>query len=179
MIRIFKKLYSLDTVFCVRIHGMNGRPVPDRIFHLATRAGDGYWYAPFLLTLMVIFPGSTHRLFFVSTSAFLLNVLGYKLIKRRIRRIRPFESVPVISSLIKPPDAFSFPSGHTSGAVVLTVICTHYFPVLLVPGIIYSVLVGFSRVYNGVHYPGDILAGAVLGFVTSSSAFLVHQSLLF
>ena len=61
--------------------------------------------------------------------------------------------------LIAPPDEFSFPSGHTAAAfVMVTVIGMHFVAggVLLLP---VAMTIGVSRVYPGVHYPSDVLAG--------------------
>jgi undecaprenyl-diphosphatase len=65
-----------------------------------------------------------------------------------------------------PSDQFSFPSGHTAAAFAMATLVSFHFPILTLPVIIWALLVGFSRIYLGVHYPTDILAGIVIG-VTS------------
>ena len=82
--------------------------------------------------------------------------------KNLVRRSRPATDVPV-GRRVERPDSSSFPSGHTASAsafssVVGDELTPLYFPINLVAG-----AVGFSRVYTGVHYPGDVLAGWVLG----------------
>jgi undecaprenyl-diphosphatase len=90
----------------------------------------------------------------VAFSIFFSHVL-----KRSFSRSRP--SLPVgISSLIQPPDRFSFPSGHaTAGlAIALPISMGVGFPIgLLILAL--GMTVGLTRCYLGVHYPGDVVAG--------------------
>ena len=59
----------------------------------------------------------------------------------------------------------SFPSGHTAAAVAFASGAGRVLPLAGVPLHALAALVGYSRVHTGVHYPGDVLAGAVLGSV--------------
>jgi undecaprenyl-diphosphatase len=90
-------------------------------------------------------------------------VVLYKLIKTRAVRERPYITHPAISCIAAPLDRYSFPSGHTLHAVSFAVIAIQAFPVLawlLVP---LALLIALSRVVLGLHYPSDVVAGALLG----------------
>ena len=98
---------------------------------------------------------------------------------------RPFEALPGVSTLIDMPSGWSFPSGHTTMAFALatTVLLLHHkhrpkrevwFIVLLY---VVAIFVGFSRVYVGVHYPLDVLAGAVLGILAPFAITLSMRAL--
>ncbi len=65
------------------------------------------------------------------------------------------------------PDSRSFPSGHTAAAVAFASGAGSVLPLASVPLHALAALVGYSRVHTGVHYPGDVLAGAVLGSVVA------------
>jgi undecaprenyl-diphosphatase len=97
--------------------------------------------------------------------------LGVQLLKRTIDRARP--RLPVgYASLIEAPDRFSFPSGHSAASLSLALPAAASLPLPL-GGAVLSValLVGISRCYLGVHYPGDVLMGWLLaGLATWAAA---------
>jgi membrane-associated phospholipid phosphatase len=89
------------------------------------------------------------------------NLLG----KRLVRRPRPHraEDSPFPGRHVPMPASASFPSGHTASAVAFAAAVGPAFPAVTVPLGLLACAVGYSRVHTGVHYPGDVIAGAVLG----------------
>lgn len=83
-------------------------------------------------------------------------------VKGVTNRKRPGVEVPERRRL-KHPDSTSFPSGHTASAAAFSGVVGREFPALCLPINALAVAVGFSRVYTGVHYPGDVVAGWILG----------------
>lgn len=106
----------------------------------------------------------------LATEAIVVNLF----FKHTIARLRPFETVEELRVLIEPPDDFSFPSGHTavSFAAAASVFFSGY-KIAAVVLFIFASLVGCSRLYLGVHYLTDVLAGAAIGILV---AYFVHTA---
>ncbi|CAM5352984.1 phosphatase PAP2 family protein [Streptomyces abikoensis] len=97
-----------------------------------------------------------------------VNTLG----KRSVRRVRPvLDAVPAVRRLARQPVTTSFPSGHSASAVAFATGVALENPAWGLALAPLAASVCFSRVYTGVHYPGDVLAGAVLG---AGAAFAVR-----
>lgn len=90
-----------------------------------------------------------------------LSHLVVQLIKRRVNRERP----PVLPH-IPAPDRFSFPSGHATAALSVGLGYALAFPALAPWLVGAALLVGWSRVVLGVHYPGDVLVGQMIAVAT-------------
>lgn len=85
-------------------------------------------------------------------------------IKPLVARIRPYEAIEGLELLVHPQADFSFPSGHTSAAFAVAVVMLRLLPRRYgVPALILAALIALSRLYVGVHYPTDVLAGIVIG----------------
>lgn len=98
------------------------------------------------------------------------------ILKPLIHRARPYELYDYITVLIKYPTDFSFPSGHVSSSFAVSVALTCSFKKKGVWFIILAALISFSRLYVGVHFPTDILAGIVTGIVSGLLAvFIVNK----
>ncbi|WP_040196571.1 phosphatase PAP2 family protein [Candidatus Soleaferrea massiliensis] len=92
-------------------------------------------------------------------------------IKELVARPRPFISHD-LPPLILPPVGYSFPSGHTQQAFTVATVLLFANKKLGVIAMAVASLVGFSRMYVGVHYPTDVLVGALLGIAIG---FLVDR----
>ena len=84
-------------------------------------------------------------------------------LKEWIKRDRPAVADPDPGALVGLPATYSFPSGHATVSFACATVLALAVPRLRWPLYTLAVLISFSRVYVGVHYPLDVLAGAVLG----------------
>ncbi|MBI1949695.1 MAG: phosphatase PAP2 family protein [Deltaproteobacteria bacterium] len=91
------------------------------------------------------------------------SLLAYA-VKRAVRRSRPNNELHASV----PPDRYSFPSGHTAAAFSLAIAMFGAVPWLALPLLLMAMVVGYGRMYLGVHYPLDVAAGAAIGLITGS-----------
>ena len=94
-------------------------------------------------------------------------------------RPRPYEVMADAVLRQQPAHGTSFPSGHTAVALAVVIALVPFLSwPLAAAGIAYAGLVGWSRVYLGVHYPLDVLAGAGIGMAVGGVILLALQALL-
>lgn len=168
MIQAFvHNLNQWDTIVCLHIFGWNGKKAVDRVMKSASKAGDGYFYPVIGLLVFLLDRTVAMQLLPAAVMAFALELVLQKILKHSIRRMRPCNLLPEINNLISLPDEFSFPSGHTAASFLMATILSAFYPLVAIPAFLVALLIGISRVYNGVHYPGDVIVGSVLGLMTA------------
>ena len=118
-----------------------------------------------MVCAFLIIVKKTRKIGVVATVSLALNALVVNLVlKTWIMRIRPFILEEQLELITQIPNDYSFPSGHTSAAFATAVIMYMGLPEGIgIPAMVFAVLMGLSRLYVGVHYPTDVLAGALLG----------------
>ena len=94
-------------------------------------------------------------------------LIGNVWLKDLIARPRPCAVDDTVSLIVKKPESFSCPSVHTYLAFSSAMAIYHYYKKPGIAVFVFAALVGFSRMYFFVHYPTDVLFGAVLGVLTA------------
>ena len=163
-IRRFTTIDGAEYRLCLLCHSTTRWWPVRQFFATVSRAGDGIvWYL--LMGALVLLGGTTGVHAAASMAVGGLIGLGvYKLLKRVLVRERPFVSHPGIECLTAPLDRYSFPSGHTLHAVLFATVVTAWFPSLAPVVWAFSLLVALSRPVLGLHYPTDVIVGALIGW---------------
>ncbi|WP_119396019.1 phosphatase PAP2 family protein [Salinibius halmophilus] len=169
MLRSFiHRVHRLDAAVFLWMLSSRYQAFWQRLSRMVSRSGDGWWYAGLFLALLLL-DVINQRFFLVVLQAFTIERAIYFVMKNGLRRNRPQDSLDNFVSYITPHDRFSLPSGHASAAFLTATILTFLAPVWAIMFYFWAGLVGTSRIMMGVHFPGDVIIGAVLGSIAAHS----------
>ncbi len=168
-----RRLLDWDTALCRRCCRLQRSLSLILLLRAVSRLGDGvFWYV--LIAILPIYYGLQGLRASLHMAVVGLGcLLVYRWLKHRTARPRPANILPDVQVATHILDEFSFPSGHTLHAVAFSLIAVYYFPhlaLLLVP---LSLLIALSRPALGLHYPSDVLAGALLGAGIAGGSLVV------
>jgi undecaprenyl-diphosphatase len=171
---------AVDTALYLRINALQFGPGPDRAIEFVSRGmhyGEGW--AVVAVAMIIVDPASG-----LKASAEALPVLWATMLtvnyalKKLFRRRRPFMAIVRARVLGPKPKDFTFPSGHTAAAFAGALLFGAHAPIWSPLFYALAVVVGFSRIYLGVHYPSDVLIGAVVGTVLAWGYLVLLRLLL-
>ncbi len=138
-------------------------------FTTVTHLGDGgaLWI---LAGVALLIPKKTRSAGIAVLAALLVTFIVVNLIlKPVIARTRPYEVIEGLRLLVSPAHDYSFPSGHSSSSMAAAVAMAGALPrrmrVIGWCAVGLAVMICFSRLYIGIHYPSDVLIGAAIGFL--------------
>ncbi|MGD8783795.1 MAG: phosphatase PAP2 family protein [Thioalkalispiraceae bacterium] len=167
---LLQRAIELELGFCRQINRSLGAPFIQGFFAIISRLGDGIFWYSLIVTLPLIYGIEALSSSAIMIVTGILNLTVYKFLKKITCRERPCTTSEDIRPGAHLLDHYSFPSGHTLHAVAFTVIAVSASPVLgwlLIP---FASLVAMSRVVLGLHYPTDVVAGAIIGASFASLA---------
>ena len=149
----------------------------DSVWVWITSLADKGWFWILLAVVLVCFKKTR----FVGATALVALIFNYLLanviLKDLIGRPRPYTVSEELVTLVKHLSSYSFPSGHTSCSFAAAFVLFFMMPKKVgIPALVLAALIGFSRMYVGVHYPTDVLGGILVGFFSAMSArYLVQR----
>lgn len=164
------KLYDWDISTCLYFNHFCHKQAINQFFAIISRLGDGVFWYSLGLVLPLIYGLYGAELFILLLCSGAVCLAIYKQLKRWLVRERPFIKSKDILKGCAPLDRYSFPSGHTMHATCFsTIILWHQpeFAFILVP---FSILIAISRMVLGMHYPSDVICGAIMGIALGALA---------
>lgn len=167
---LLNTLISFDHWLFEKINTGMSNPFFDRIFPIVTellRVDFVKWFVVPALLLGILFSLRSRFVFFVLAMALAIGITdmtSHHLIKKSIERPRPPQTEGLMVELRTFPHAgYSFPSNHAANNFAGAVILSYFFFRGRRYFFAFASLIAFSRVYVGIHFPFDVLAGAALG----------------
>lgn len=142
-----------------------------------TMLGDAGFLWIVLSLLMVCFR-RTRKAGVLALCAMALGLVAVNLtIKPLVDRPRPWLVVEGLTHIVEEDDPHSFPSGHTCAAFAAGMIWLRALPWRWgrIAAVVLAVCMGLSRLYVGVHYPSDVMAGAIIGALCAWAVWGVYQ----
>lgn len=164
---LFPRLDARDRALLTRwaIGHSTSRSV--RLFWLTVTHLGGAVCAIALAVLPLLVDGLREQAAIDATATLVVSHLLVQLVKRTVSRPRPSFGGSD-AALIRAPDKFSFPSGHSAAAMSIAFAYAVAYPPLAAPVLMVAMAVGVSRIALGVHYPGDVFAGQLLAVLTGA-----------
>lgn len=109
------------------------------------------------------------------------DLFNHEVLKQFFERFRPCDpraGLEGVRSLFGAKTSLSFPSNHAANITAAAVVVSYYYRKWIIPMTFIAVLICFTRVYVGVHYPSDVFAGAIVGGAIAALVILVMQRFL-
>lgn len=168
---MLETLLNIDGGILLLIQEYVRNPLLNKIMILITSLGNGglIWIAA---TILLLIPKKTRKVGIMSAVALLGSlIINNNILKNIVQRPRPFVTFTELQIIIPTPSEFSFPSGHTASSFAAAGVFYKNLPKKIgVPAIILAGVIGLSRLYVGVHYPTDVIAGVIMGLLLSFMA---------
>lgn len=153
-------------------------PRLDKTLAFITSLGNAGIIWIVLAVVLLILP-KTRKAGIIVAAALLMDLILCNLIlKNLVARVRPYDVNTAIAILIKKPLDFSFPSGHTAASfAAMTALFLAKMKKAWIAALILAVLIAFSRLYFYVHYPTDVLGGAVVGILSGIIGYAIVEKI--
>lgn len=148
------------------------------IVKFITHLGDSGWIWILLTLLMLIVPVS-RKTGKVTALSMVLNAIATNVVlKNMFARTRPYEAIEGLERIIEKQVGYSFPSGHTACSFAAAVVICRRCPKRYgIPAMVLAVLIALSRLYVGVHFPTDVIGGALIGTAAALLACWIDKKL--
>ena len=160
-------LYQIDMKLLYFINHTLSNPFFDKLFPFITEVKNWYIAYTILFLILIVKGGRIGRIAAVGMILLIVATDQFSsfFVKSMVGRIRPCNVYPDLNVLVTCTESFSFPSSHAVNNFGAAMFFTKIFPKYKWTFFIAAALMAFSRPYVGVHYPSDVIGGALIGIV--------------
>lgn len=164
-------------------NNLHGSQFFNQLVKLITMLGDGGIIWLVIVAILLCFKKTRVCGFVLLISLGVGHFINENIIKLIFTRTRPFNANPEFKDFIYSlnynlPGSYSFPSGHTASSFNCALILTLFNKKFAFFAYPLATLIGLSRVFMLVHYPTDVLAGAIVGTLVALMMFCIYKSIL-
>ena len=158
-------LYSIDVNLFYFINRTLANPFTDFFMPFITELNHWKVFYAIMFLYMIIGGGRRGRIaaFSIILLIAVSDQLSSNLIKDLVQRIRPCNVLPDVHLLVGCTKSYSFPSSHAVNNFAAAVFLSKFYPRFRVSFYIGAFLMAVSRIFVGVHYPSDVVAGTIIG----------------
>ena len=165
-----------EAEFLIWLQGLRS-PVMDKIMAILSSIGNAGLFWIVLAVIFLCFAKSRPTGFQMALALIMTFIIGNLILKHLVDRIRPYDMYEAIEALVIKPSDSSFPSGHASCAFAGATAIYLNNKKVGIAAFILAAAIAFSRLYNQVHYPTDVLAGAFIGVICGILANVIYRKL--
>lgn len=164
-------LFEWDINILLYIQDVIRNDVLTPFFRVVTGLGNA-GFIWIVISILLLFSEKTRKTGIISIVALLMSLcINNFILKNLVARTRPYDAYGALVPLVAKPMDFSFPSGHSGSSFSSAGVFVRKLPkpigILL---FVLAVLIALSRLYVGVHYPSDVIAGTIIGILISYMA---------
>ena len=167
---------QLDGAVLLWIQEYIRRDFLNPIITIITSLADSGWFW-ILLSAALLFFKKYRKIGLTALIALIIGFLITNLwLKNMVMRIRPYEVIEGLTLIGSKARDFSFPSGHSTASIAASAVFLVCMPKKFgIPTFILGIFICFTRLYIGIHYPTDVLAGILIGFVAAFAAVWIMK----